>query len=108
MTALRFRSEQRWRMAMASACCCSVERPGLLGQSMLPTVATHTPRNSRGGSGGSAIFPGVFPAVTREGDGVLQENAARDIAAAANSPIHRFIRNVSFPVARQWAQAARR
>ena len=32
---------------MASFCCSAVERPGLLGQLILATVATHAARNSR-------------------------------------------------------------
>ena len=31
---------------MASCCCCSVDGPGLLGQLILATVATHAARNS--------------------------------------------------------------
>src|SRR5687768_1079332 len=38
--------------ARSSSFCCSVERPGLLGQSILETTAIHAPRNSRGGEGG--------------------------------------------------------
>src|SRR5262245_23925241 len=43
-------------MARSSACCCSADNPFLDGQSMLSTVATHTPRNSRGTAGGPAAF----------------------------------------------------
>src|SRR5436190_21538739 len=56
MTALIFNSAQRSRMAIASFFCCSVGNAGLLGQSMLPTVATQTPRNSRGTAGGSSFW----------------------------------------------------
>ena len=34
---------------MSSSCCAAPGSPGSLGQSMFETVATHTPRNSRGG-----------------------------------------------------------
>src|SRR3954468_4535904 len=47
-----FSSAALSRILIASACCSCVDSPGLLGQSMLPTVATHTPRNSRGAGGG--------------------------------------------------------
>src|SRR4051794_39986974 len=49
-----FSSAALSRILIASACCSCVDSPGLLGQSMLPTVATHTPRNSRGAGGGSS------------------------------------------------------
>lgn len=39
---------------MASCCCCWVERPGLLGQLILATVATHAARNSRAALGAVA------------------------------------------------------
>ena len=42
---------------MTSCCCSLVLKPGLLGQSMLPTVATHAARNSRCGGGGSVELP---------------------------------------------------
>src|SRR5262245_55117008 len=57
MTALMLSWEHLSRMAMASRFCSSVDCPGLLGQSMLPTLATQTPRNSRGAGGGVASAP---------------------------------------------------
>src|SRR4051794_34567015 len=41
------------RIAIISRFCSSTGSPGLLGQSMLETVATHAPRNSRGVGGGA-------------------------------------------------------
>src|SRR5688500_17992608 len=38
---------------MSSACCSAVDRPAFDGQSMLPTVATHTARSSRATGGGA-------------------------------------------------------
>src|SRR5262249_3748490 len=51
MTALSLRAEARSRMAMSSACCWAVVRPGLEGQQELPTVAIQAARNSRAGTG---------------------------------------------------------
>src|SRR4051794_16707734 len=39
-------------MSIISFFCCSTGRPGLLGQLPLSTLATQTPRNSRGAAGG--------------------------------------------------------
>src|SRR4051794_4829765 len=52
MMPLRFSSTARSRIASISASWRSTLRPGLDGQSMLATVATQAPRNSRGGGGG--------------------------------------------------------
>ena len=41
------------RIAISSACCSAELSPALDGQSMFPTVATHTARNSRGTGGGA-------------------------------------------------------
>ena len=41
---------------MASFCCSAVERPGLLGQLMLATVATHAARNSRAALKEAGVF----------------------------------------------------
>jgi len=48
----------RFTMLIISACCCAVLSPGLLGQSILATVATHTARNSRGAGGGMSATEG--------------------------------------------------
>jgi hypothetical protein len=56
ITAFRLSDAERSMIATSSAFCCSVVSPGFDGQSMLPTVATHTPRNSRDtGAGGGAL-----------------------------------------------------
>jgi hypothetical protein len=52
--ALRFSRRAASTIALISARCCTLLRPGLLGQSMLATVATHIARNSRGAGGGCA------------------------------------------------------
>src|SRR5688572_24686897 len=55
MMALRFIALARSRIWMISSCCSAVLRPGLLGQSMLFTVATQEARNSRAAGGGSLL-----------------------------------------------------
>src|ERR1700720_517254 len=62
--ALRWRATAVSRMATSSACCCLVVSPGRDGQSILLTVATHSPRNSRAGAGGSS--PAALAARPRE------------------------------------------
>ena len=52
MIAFRCRSRARSSSLIISCCCSSTGSPGLEGQSILATVATHAPRNSRGSSGG--------------------------------------------------------
>src|ERR1700752_2757930 len=54
MTALKFSAWNLLRSATSSFFCSSVDSPRFDGQSMLATVATHTPRNSRFTVGGSA------------------------------------------------------
>src|SRR5689334_16783425 len=54
MTALSLSSTDLSRIAISSACCAFVGRPFFDGQSILLTVATQTPRNSRAKGGGSA------------------------------------------------------
>src|SRR5688500_18325134 len=54
MIALRVSAAARARISIAARCWSAVERPGLEGQSMFPTVATHAARNSRGAGGGSS------------------------------------------------------
>src|SRR5215218_8902382 len=58
--ALRFRSTALSRMAFISESCWATGRPGLEGQSMLATVATHAARNSRGGGGATEPTGGFF------------------------------------------------
>ena len=52
MTALSRSFFARSRLAVSSAFCSFIDRFFLLGKSMLSTVAIHTARNSRTGSGG--------------------------------------------------------
>src|SRR6188472_4232356 len=91
--ALRLISLARSRMRIASAFCSSVESPGLLGQSMLPTVATQTARNSSGAGGGSSPFifaplaagiAGRFRrlALGARDDELLQETVRRQVSRA--------------------------
>src|SRR5262245_24086782 len=58
MTALSFSSTQRSRTRTISAFCWAVDSPWRDGQSMLATVATQTPRNSRRGAGGISSAAG--------------------------------------------------
>src|SRR5699024_7665563 len=51
ITALRFSEAALSIMAVNSSFCLATDRPGSEGQSILATVATQTPRNSRGVSG---------------------------------------------------------
>src|SRR5215469_180927 len=60
MTAFIFNAAARSRMAISSAFCWSVVRPGLDGQQELPTVAIHAARNSRSGGGGTIFSGDVF------------------------------------------------
>src|SRR5690242_2339431 len=66
-TASRCSAATLARRAISSAFCASVESPGFDGQSMLPTVATHTARNSRGTGGGAVSAEAVvaFDGVVR-------------------------------------------
>src|SRR5215469_13492551 len=59
MTVFNFNASARSRMAMSSAFCWAVGRPGLEGQQELPTVATHSARNSRRGGGGTIFSTGT-------------------------------------------------
>ncbi len=59
MMAFKFSVTARSRIIRNSAFCCSTGKPGLDGQSMLPTVATQAPRNSRKGGGGVALLDGA-------------------------------------------------
>ena len=52
MTALSFNSAALSSIASNSPCCRSLESPFFDGQSIFDTLAIHTPRNSRSGSGG--------------------------------------------------------
>src|SRR5690349_6913970 len=60
MTALRLSARHRLRIAINSACCSHVESVGFDGQSMLATLATHAPRNSRARGGGEAVCASAF------------------------------------------------
>src|SRR5437763_1364269 len=95
MTALMFRSAHRSRIAIASFFCCSVGSAGLLGQSMLPTVATQTPRNSRGASGGSS---GTFVAIDVDGEVVLVRGVTQLPTNSINRDRNRVARMI-FPSA---------
>src|SRR5262245_36285915 len=53
-TALSLSATHLSRIATSSAFCCGAVRPFFEGQSMLDTVATQTPRNSRATGGGSS------------------------------------------------------
>ena len=51
-SALRPSAAARSTICTSSACCTATGKPGALGQSMLATLATQAPRNSRGAAGG--------------------------------------------------------
>src|SRR5690348_15997594 len=53
MIVLRFSFTAKSKRETSSTLCCAVLRPFVEGQSILPTLATHTPRISRATSGGS-------------------------------------------------------
>ena len=71
MTALKLFLSSRSSRAIASLFCSDTERPGLLGQLILATVATQAARNSRSAEGvrpdGSPVpvfFCATHPAMT--------------------------------------------
>src|SRR5688500_9225456 len=71
MIALRLRFAQRSRIWIASRFCCSTGSPGLLGQLMLPTVATHAARSARGALGAAG------PLRLADSDGLCALGCAR-------------------------------
>src|SRR5450432_2128246 len=75
MMALRCSCIARSSSESSSTFCSATVRPGLDGQSMFATVATHAPRNSRGGDGGVKETGWKFSPAANSSAGSSQRNA---------------------------------